>query len=77
MAQAVHSSGRAQELIDQVRADHLGETWDDKRIVDIRLLSSPDEWPPTIHDAASGLWQALVSVYLLDATEAPPEHSTT
>jgi hypothetical protein len=101
MAQAVHASGRGRELIDQLRADHLGEIWDDKRIVDIRLLSSPDEWPPTIQldymigdqagrwvdtwdgevfelplDAASGLWQALVSVRLLDATEPLPEHRT-
>ena len=101
MAQAVHASGRGQELIDQLRADHLGETWDDKRIVDIRLLSSPDEWPPTIQldytigdqagrwvdtwdgevfelplDAASSLWQALVSIRLMDATEPPPEHRT-
>jgi hypothetical protein len=100
MAQAVHAGGRAQELVDQLRADHLGETWDDKRVVDIRLLSRPDEWPPVIQldytigdqagrwvdtwddeimrterlEAASGLWQALVSVYLLDATEPPPEH---
>jgi hypothetical protein len=48
MAQAVHASDRGQELIDQLRADWIGETWDDKRIVDIRLLSSADEWPPVI-----------------------------
>jgi hypothetical protein len=100
MAQAVHASGRAQELVDQLRADHIGETWDDKRIKDIRLLSRPDEWPPLIQldytiggqpgrwvdtwdgrtfradplDVASGLWQALVGIRLMDATEPPPEH---
>src|SRR5437660_12323770 len=48
MAQAVHASGRAKELVDQLRADWIGEAWDDKRVVDIRLLSRPNEWPPVI-----------------------------
>jgi hypothetical protein len=48
MAHAVHPGGRAEELIDRIRADWRGERWDDVVIDDVRLLSPGDQWPPVI-----------------------------
>lgn len=99
MAHAAHSGGRAEELVDRLRADWLGHRWDDVVIDDVRLLSVPDQWPPVIRldyrigdqrgrwvdswdgkilrteslEAASGLWQAIVSVHLTDLDEPPDD----
>jgi hypothetical protein len=48
MAHAVHSGGRAEELVHRLRADWRGERWDDIVIDDVRLLSPADQWPPVI-----------------------------
>jgi hypothetical protein len=48
MARAVRSGGRAEELVDRMRADWIGERWDDVVIDDVRLLSPGDQWPPVI-----------------------------
>lgn len=101
MTRAVHHGGRAQELVERLRADWIGESWDDVVIDDVRLLSDPATWPPVIQldyrlagkegrwidpwddevmrgdplDVASGLWQAIVAVHLMDLREPPPEHT--
>jgi hypothetical protein len=48
MAQAIRLDGRARELVERLRADWIGEKWDDIVIDDIALLSPPDWWPPVI-----------------------------
>ena len=48
MPHAVHSGGRAEQLVERLRADWRGERWDDVVIDDVRLLSPSDEWPPVI-----------------------------
>jgi hypothetical protein len=99
MAHAVHSGGRAEELVDRLRADWRGKQWDDVVIDDVRLLSPGDQWPPVIRldyrigdkpgrwveawdgqtfsteslEAASGLWQAIVSIHLMDLDEPPAD----
>ena len=61
MAQAVRSEGRARHLVDRLRADWVGETWDDIVIDHVALLSAPDDWPPVILldyriDGKAGRW---------------------
>jgi len=48
MAHAVHHSGRAEDLVDRLRADWRGERWDDVVLDDVRLLTPADQWPPVI-----------------------------
>jgi hypothetical protein len=48
MPRDVHSDGRAEQLVERLRADWRGERWDDVVIDDVQLLSPGDEWPPVI-----------------------------
>lgn len=48
MTQDIHLGGRARELVDRLREDWIGESWDDVVIDDVQLLSAPDRWPPVI-----------------------------
>ena len=48
MAQAIRLDGRAQQLVERLRTDWIGEMWDDVVIDDLALLSTPDRWPPVI-----------------------------
>jgi hypothetical protein len=48
MAQAIQTDDRAPQLVDRLRADWIGERWDDIVIEDVALLSPPYQWPPTI-----------------------------
>ena len=93
----VHTGGRADELVERLRADWIGEAWDNVVIEDVRLLSPGDRWPAVIQldyrqgdrpgrwveewdddmlrsagmEAASGLWQSIVSVHLMDRAQPP------
>jgi hypothetical protein len=48
MAQAIRLDDRARQLVERLRADWIGEAWDDIVIEDVVLLSPPDQWPPVI-----------------------------
>jgi hypothetical protein len=48
MRHAVHSNGRAEQLVERLRADWRGERWDNVVIEDVQLLSPGDAWPPVI-----------------------------
>ncbi len=48
MPQAIRLDDRARQLVERLRTDWIGETWDDIIIEDIVLLSSADQWPPVI-----------------------------
>jgi hypothetical protein len=48
MAQTVRPDGRARDLVERLRADWIGESWDNVVLDDIRLLSDGDQWPPMI-----------------------------
>jgi hypothetical protein len=93
----VHTGGPAEDLVERLRADWIGQTWDNVVIEDVRLLTAGDQWPAMIQldyrlgdrpgrwveewdddmlrsaglEAASGLWQSIVSVHLMDQTEPP------
>jgi hypothetical protein len=48
MAQAIRLDDRARQLVEQLRADWIGERWDDIVIENVVLLSAPAQWPPVI-----------------------------
>jgi hypothetical protein len=80
MAQAIRIDDRARQLVDRLRADWIGERWDNIVIDDVALLSRPDEWPPTIKldyrvSGKRGRWvdtwdDALLRTDPLDAASA-------
>jgi hypothetical protein len=97
LRRSVHTDARAEDLVERLRADWIGEAWDNVVIEDVGLLSPGDQWPAVIQldyrlgdrpgrwveewdddmlrsaglEAASGLWQSIVSVHLMDRAEPP------
>jgi hypothetical protein len=48
MAQAMRLDDRARQFVERLRADWIGETWDNVVIDDVALLSAAGHWPPVI-----------------------------
>jgi hypothetical protein len=97
LRRSADAGARAEDLVERLRTDWIGEAWDNVVIEDVRLLSPGDQWPALIQldyrqgdrpgrwveewdddmlrsaglEAASGLWQAVVSVHLMDRREPP------
>ena len=98
LRRSVDADARAEDLVERLRSDWLGEAWDNVVIEDVQLLLPGDQWPVRIQldyrigdrpgrwvetwdddmlrsegmEAASGLWQSIVSVHLMDRAEPPP-----
>jgi hypothetical protein len=48
LRRSVDTDARADELVERLRADWIGERWDNVVIEDVRLLSPRDQWPAVI-----------------------------
>jgi hypothetical protein len=48
LRRSVDTDARAEDLVERLRADWIGERWDNVVIEDVRLLSPGDQWPAVI-----------------------------
>jgi hypothetical protein len=48
LRRSVDTDARAEDLVERLRADWIGERWDNVVIEDVRLLSPGDRWPAVI-----------------------------
>ena len=48
LRRSVDADARAEDLVERLRSDWIGEAWDNVVIEDVQLLSPGDQWPARI-----------------------------